>query len=552
MSEKNLGDQDSIQLSSSDQHANISELKLYRELFRKITDIAFVVNDEKRVEPTSSELNYQTQLAQNKLLHQKNIAQQTLETIMEGVIRIDENLNIQYANKVSEQICGFKLNSMVNMPVAYALNLYTTDDEFFSVEQALQDAIDAKEVISIVSTPLRLQNRAKQNIYIELCFSPTFDLTGNKSEGGIIAFKDVTEKYTKINDLLWSSTHDSLTELINRNEMERRLQHAIGSSKRNGMTSSLLFMDLDQFKVVNDVCGHQAGDMLLLKADSACYLAKESGRNTIQVYTETNEEMEEKRSHLNAITDINEALDSDGFSIFMQAITDVNQSQKQCWEVLVRMNKSQSAEPILPGHFLPAAERFNLSSRIDMWVLNHTIRSVCGLAKKHQKHVPSLHINVSGATLISSSYVNRLKELLDLYQLDPSTLCFELTETAAMSHYMKAGEFIDQVRSLGCKFALDDFGKGMSSLSYLNELSLDVVKIDSSFVKDILSDKVKSEIVKSVSNIARLLDLELVAEGVETPQQLDHLSELGVQQIQGFLFAKPVSLDEFSQLAFEQ
>jgi len=570
--------------------------------------------------------------AQKNLLSEKTLAQKTLETIMEGVIRIDSDLTIQYANELSAELSGWKLDGMIGKPVSRVLRLFQNNEEY-PIEKTLQKAIDLNEPFRSQDTPLLLKTRRGKDINMELCFSPVLMVEKNPSnQGGVIAFRDVTALHKQMKTLMWNSTHDGLTGLINRKEIEKRLDSAIITARRNRINSTLLYLDLDQFKVVNDTCGHEAGDLLLKQisqlmmdmlrtrdtlarlggdefallldkcplheaesialklqktisdyrflwnekifhvtvsigmveiheesyhvseilrqADTACYQAKESGRNVIEIFTDSNNALEEKRAQMHSVADINHAIENNGFLLYFQEVCCLK-SPISRWEVLIRMYK-KPGEFMLPGAFLPAAERFGLITRIDIWVLKNSIQLISKLSATNHNIIPNININMSGATLGNDEYLMTLKTLLNQYNINPACLCFELTETAAVSHYIKAKHYLEKISALGCKIALDDFGSGMSSLAYLRDLPLDMVKIDGSFVRGIAEDPVNRTIVKSVKEVAELLNLQVVAECVETEAQYKILKDQGIDLAQGFFIGRPIPFEEFSALALSE
>ena len=570
--------------------------------------------------------------AQKNLLTEKTLAQKTLETIMEGVIRIDNDLTIQYANELSAQLSGWGLDSMIGKPVSRVLRLFQDNDEY-PIEKTLQKSIDNNEPFRSQDTPLLLKTRRGKDINMELCFSPVLMVEKTPShQGGVIAFRDVTALHKQMKTLMWNSTHDGLTGLINRKEVEKRLDAAIITARRNRINSTLLYLDLDQFKVVNDTCGHEAGDLLLKQisqlmmdmlrmrdtlarlggdefallldkcplheaesialklqktisdyrflwnekvfhvtasigmveiheesyhvseilrqADTACYQAKESGRNTIEIFTDSNNAIEEKRAQMHSVADINHAIENDGFLLYFQEICCLKNTESY-WEVLIRMYK-KPGEFMLPGAFLPAAERFGLITRIDIWVLKKSIQMISNLSLANLNITPNITINMSGSTLGNDEYLVTLKSLLKQYNINPSKICFELTETAAVSHYIKAKHYLEKISALGCKIALDDFGSGMSSLAYLRDLPLDIVKIDGSFIQGIVEDPVNRTIVKSVKEVANLLNLAVIAECVETEAQYKILKEQGIDLAQGFFIGRPIPFQEFSAMALSE
>jgi len=254
---------------------------------------------------------------------------------------------------------------------------------------------------------------------------------------------------------------------------------------------------------------------------------------------------------LDVVSHINEALEKGRFRLYFQEICPQGNNSTRYWEVLVRMFNGPG-DFLLPGAFLPSAERFGLVKQIDLWVLENSIKMLSDMCQSTGCDFPSVSINVSGATVMSREYIKTLKRLLTDYSVDPSKLCLELTETVAVSNLTRAKAFIDQLREIGCCFALDDFGMGMSSLAYLKELPMDYLKIDASFVKDIAEDEVNAAIVSSVKQVSDVLGLKTIAEGVESEDQAEHLREVGIDYLQGFLLRRPVPFEEFSSLVVDR
>jgi two-component system CheB/CheR fusion protein len=547
-------------------------------------------------------------------------------------MRLGADLSIEYANSVACEITGWRLDQMLGKPVARVVYLLQ-DENDYPLEKHLQKALDERAIHSVQDVALQLKARRGDDVFIEYSFAPVAPDNESGFVGGVFAFADVTDRRNQFSTLLWNSTHDALTGLVNRDEIERRLDAAILTAKRNNWMSTLLYLDLDQFKVVNDTCGHAAGDKLLkqlsglmadmlrsrdtlarlggdefavlldkcpvveaeaiarklqtaiskhrfiwdeklfhvgvsvgiveisstydevsellIHADTACYHAKESGRNTIQIHRSGDMDLDEKRSQLNIVADINEALEENKFRLYFQKLSSVDNDQESRWEVLVRMF-NRPGDFLLPGAFLPSAERFGLIKQIDLWVLEHCLSEVSAMCRETESVFPLLNINVSGATVSNDDYLLKLTGLLKKFDIDPSRLCFELTETVAVSNVLRAKKFIDHLRNIGCSFALDDFGIGMSSLSYLRELPLDYIKIDGGFVQNIVGDEVNAAIVDSVKTVSDLLKISTVAEGVETEDQAKHLSELGIDYLQGFYLHRPVPYEEFSALVVDK
>ncbi len=418
--------------------------------------------------------------------------------------------------------------------------------------------------------------------------------------------------------------HDALTDLVNRSEFERRLAQALSSAKERGLSHALLYMDLDQFKLINDTCGHVAGDELLRQlavlfqdlvrgndtlarlggdefgallescplehaqqiaedfrrtisdfrfvwrdkpfgicvsiglvpitahsanvsamlshADMACYAAKGQGRNRVHVYSEGDEELARRHGDMQWVSRIRQALEEDRFLLYRQAIVPVFSPAGSTanFEFLIRLRENDGSI-IGPAAFIAAAEHYNLMPALDRWVIEHAfayLGEVYGQAPPPQ-NPGAFFINLSGTSLSDQSFFEFIHEKLQQYELAASMICFEITETAAICNLGKAVEFIKEIREVGCKFALDDFGSGLSSFSYLKTIPVDFVKIDGSFVRNILNDPMDRAIVEAINEICHVAGIRTVAEFVETPEIKHELQTIGVDYMQGYGVSEP-------------
>ncbi len=411
--------------------------------------------------------------------------------------------------------------------------------------------------------------------------------------------------------------HDQLTGLVNRHEFEHRLHELLDHAHKKNSVHGLLYLDLDQFKIINDTCGHVAGDELLRqlsrvlqhsirgrdvlarlggdefcallenckmeraqviaeslrkaikefrfvwddrvftvgvsigvveitadandasellsKADLACYTAKDNGRNCVQVYREDNQDFEERRGEMNWVSRIDHALENNRFVLYQQPITPINGIHEQHFELLIRMLDANN-KIIPPGAFIPAAERYDRMQQIDHWV----IQAACQHMAKLNGHNKCIYtINLSGISLGDKDLLDYVEEMLKHYKVSSQKVCFEITETAAISNFRHATDFIDRMKSFGCQFALDDFGSGLSSFSYLKSLHVDYLKIDGGFVKNIAEDPMDRAIVESINQIAHAAGLETIAEFVENNTICDVIQRIGVDYAQGYGIGHP-------------
>lgn len=415
--------------------------------------------------------------------------------------------------------------------------------------------------------------------------------------------------------------HDSLTGLTNRHEFERRISHLLTDVNHLEQQNVLLYIDLDQFKIINDTCGHVAGDELLKQlatvlgqpirsddtlarlggdefgvlllncqteqaeaiagkildaikdykfvwegktfslgasiglvqfngllykdmssilsaADMSCYAAKDLGRNRVHVYDQNEVSMLKRQGEMQWVSRINEALEAERFTLYWQKIIPLqSKSSNYHLEFLIRMLGEQG-ELIYPGAFIPAAERYNLASQIDHWVIKQAFHTLASMQR--EANPPALiFINLSGSSLSDDTLFRFIRKQIKHTGITPSSVCFEITETAAISNLGAAVAFIEEIRHEGFKFALDDFGAGLSSFSYLKTIPVDFLKVDGGFIRDMLDDPMDAAIVESINRIGRVAGLKTIAEFVETSEILHRLVEMGFDYAQGYVIHVP-------------
>ena len=281
-------------------------------------------------------------------------------------------------------------------------------------------------------------------------------------------------------------------------------------------------------------------------ADTACYSAKDAGRNRVHLAQEDDDEIASRRGEMQWVSKITKALEDDKFEFFYQTIlpTDENNDSMKSIELLLRM-QGDNGNLIPPGAFIPAAERYNLMIKIDHWVINHAFKWL----SEHPEESATLNkcaINLSGQSIGDESFLDFIKTKLETYNIEPEKICFEITETAAISNLAKATKFISELNKLGCFFSLDDFGSGLSSFAYLKNMPVDFIKIDGMFVRDIVHDPIDQEMVRSIISIAKAMGKLTIAEFVENDSIIEILKDFGVDYIQGYGVDIPKPLDKLS------
>ena len=564
------------------------------------------------------------QHAMEALRDEKERAQVTLHSIGDGVITTDQNDEVLYLNAVAEQLTGWPLEEAAGCPVQKVFRLVEcVDREQPVTERRVQGGHGLHEVIG----KQQLIRRDGARFYINSCNSPIRSADGS-ALGSVTVFHDVTEQMKMAERLSYQACHDALTGLINRREFERFIELALKTARKNHSRHCLCYIDLDQFKVVNDTCGHVAGDELLRRlagslpsllrefdifarlggdefgmlleecsaedalefaerirvyvkehrfiwdgkvfeigasiglveisetsdsvasilsaADIACYAAKDMGRNQVHIYQGSDSESGRRHSEIQLVSEITRAVQTEKLVLYFQDIVPLGRGREYAphGEVLVRM-LSEQGELVSPALFFPAAERYDLMPSIDLWVIRNTLAWWSARCADRGVQSPGLiSINLSGKSLGSESVQDSVLSLISEYQIVPGTICFEITETAAISGFELATRFIDSLQSCGMKIALDDFGGGLSSFAYLKNLSVDYLKIDGSFVRNIVDDPIDREMVKSIHQLGRVMGIQTIAECVDNDQTIAHLKDIGIDYAQGYGIAEPRPLKE--------
>ena len=556
-------------------------------------------------------------LYEEALFREKESAQITLQSIGDGVVTTDAKGVIDYINPVAEQLTGWRLEDSQGRPIEEVFRAFH-EETCEPLENPLAVAIRRTRSIKSVR-PMLLIRRDGNEIYIESTASPIRDGSGAVA-GGVLVFHDVSEARELNRRLSYHASHDVLTGLVNRREFEHRMERALKSAKARETSYALCYLDLDQFKIVNDTCGHSAGDALLgqvgglLKskvrwrdtlarlggdefaillenctldeamrmaetlrdavrnfkftweertfrlgasigvvpiaaenvdvaavlsaADNACQAAKQAGRNRVHSFEENDLDLMRRRREMQWAARINTALEEDRFELFRQTILPLRDQEKGAhYELLLRM-RDENGKIVTPDNFMTAAEHYGLTPNIDRWVIENAFRWLVSDADEREK-LAMCSINLSGLSLGDDKFLPFVIEQLTRSGLDATKICFEITETAAIASFAQANRFIQSLKELGCKFALDDFGSGLSSFGYLKHFPVDFLKIDGAFVKEILHEDIDYEMVRSINQIGHLTDKRTIAEFAENAAIIEKLRELGVDYAQGYGISQP-------------
>jgi diguanylate cyclase (GGDEF)-like protein/PAS domain S-box-containing protein len=555
-----------------------------------------------------------------------------MEATDEGIVGLDRNGVCTFVNPAATRMLGLRAEQLLG---------HDFD------EQVRHTAEDGTELIGhdspIVRCLLKGQRDvganelfwrdAANSVAVEYSVSPLLD--EGRPAGAVLVFRDVGEKRKLAQQLEHQALHDPLTGLINRRGFEQKLAALLQSARSANREHALCYLDLDHFKLVNDTCGHVAGDDLLRRlpallaprvrctdtiarlggdefailledcqldqaariagavrntvrdfrftwqyrnfaigasigvvgisaatqglvsllsaADAACYVAKDLGPNQVHVSYPHDLAIVRRRGEMRWVARLKTALEENLFRLHYMSIAPLAGGGAAAHHELLLRLADTKGELILPGVFLPAAERYQLMPQIDHWVIAHAAEFLGqALARAPELRAHRFGINLSGESLRDSQLLEFVRETLRRHELPASMIYFEFTETAAIANLGAAVEFMRGLREMGCQLALDDFGSGMSSFSYLKHLPVDFLKIDGGFIKDVVDNPVDQAIVRAVQAVGTQMGIPTIAEYVETEAIRDYLQGLGIHYVQGHAVGLPAPIEEFPLLKQQQ
>lgn len=551
----------------------------------------------------------------------KERATTALTSMGDAVITASQDGIIDYVNPAGVSLLGLLESRIREKPLQQVLQFNAganTNDEDDLVAQVLSGAHQWRD-----DQPRWLRRVDFSSIPVKVTGA---QLHRNGQPAGVVmVLRDVSKEQQYIDKLSWHATHDNLTGLENRSEFEKRLQRLLNKGIDDRCPAALLYIDLDQFKLINEASGPAAGDEVLLEicrlllsklrqsdtlarlggdefgvllencppetalrvadklrlaaesmqvrwdsrtlrtgmsiglvnissdaqsseeilrqADLACYRAKERGRSKIYVYRHEDGRNSRHIGDMDWITRIRSALEQDRFCLYAQSLAALQPDTYKGlhFEVLLRM-RGDKGQLVMPSEFIPAAERYGIMPALDRWVVSKTFATLSAHPDS-ARGIDTCAINLSATSLDDDSMLEFLQAQLRKYDISPHILCFEITETGAIANLATATRLIESLRQLGCRFALDDFGVGMSSLTYLKQLPVDYVKIDGSFVRDMLQEPSNHAMVEMITHIGHILGKKTIAEFVESKDIASALQQIGVDYAQGYTIACPVPMD---------
>jgi diguanylate cyclase (GGDEF)-like protein/PAS domain S-box-containing protein len=560
-----------------------------------------------------------------ELSEQYELLRVTLQSIGDGVITTDAEGRVAWLNPVAERLTGWPSHDAAGRPVTEVFRI-VHELTRLPVDDPVAACLTQGRITGLAEQTV-LISRSGQDFAVEDSAAPIRGASGT-TLGAVLVFHDITEKRQLTGEMSYRAAHDALTALLNRDAFEARLRQALGRAQADRSQHALIYIDLDQFKVINDSCGHAAGDQMLQQvarrlrelvragdavarlggdefailleqcsgeqaqqlaqqiceqfdafrfsqgeqrfrvsasiglvpidarwpstagilqaADSSCYAAKEAGRNRVHCWSDGDEAMHLRLGETQWAARLAQALDEDRFVLFAQRLCRLTETEAGLHaEVLLRMVEADGTLAP-PGLFLPAAERFHLASRLDRWVLTRVTGRMA--VPETLARIEMLCVNLSGQSVSDSAFQTwAIAMLRDAGPQICRRLCLEITETAAVTNMAEAARFTEQLRAVGVRVALDDFGAGASSFGYLKKLPVDFLKIDGQFIRDLVTDPLDEVAVRCFVDVAAAVGLQTVAEFVDRPEVLAKLRRMGVDLAQGYLLHRPEPIEALLQ-----
>ncbi|MFK7861161.1 MAG: EAL domain-containing protein [Granulosicoccus sp.] len=559
------------------------------------------------------------------LFREREKAEKTLNSVQDAIITLDAELRIVHINPAAVIQFNTRASAIVGQPIQSLAQFHraTDDTRLLNLDSELRNVThNSKKELDVIPA-----GHVDEDFVLRMSLSSSRDHEGVVT-GHVMVLRDISHERRLTRKLAYQANYDALTGCTNRYFFEQSLERLIEEMPSTGLTHTLCYMDLDQFKIVNDTCGHRAGDQLLIEltkslqlmirdqdilsrlggdefglilvgvdkeaatavatriyeffqkyifthqgntfsitasigvvhidtlcanskdvmaaADIACYEAKDSGRNSMSIYSENDEGMTERSEELNWLPRLQTALHNNEFRLHVQAVASLTPARDEPlvthFEFLLRLADKDGLE-VTPWQFIQAAERYDLMRDIDRWVIRNALQNVAQQSTGPGSNC-SFSINLSGQSAADPTLKSFIQNQFQVHKVDPSRIWFELTETAAISHFSVAVDLIKSIRTTGAKVALDDFGSGLSSFGYLKNLPVDIIKIDGQFVKEIVRNPIDREMVRAIHRVGESMNIETVAEFVEDLATVEELRRIGVNYAQGYYIGRPAPVDQ--------
>ena len=557
------------------------------------------------------------------LFKEREKAEKTLNSMQDAIFTLDPELVIVHVNPAAVTQFNTRASLAIGQPLSHLVQFHRLTDTTRVINIGAELASLSHN--SLKEFDVLPAGHCDEDFIFRMSLSSSHNHDG-KVSGHVLVLRDISHEQRLTKKLAYQANYDSLTGCTNRYFFEQSLDRLIDEMPVTGLNHTLCYIDLDQFKIINDTCGHRAGDQLLIEltksmqlltrdqdvlsrlggdefglilvgldkaqamavseriyqffqsfnfthqgnafsitasigvvhidsqcanskdimaaADIACYAAKDSGRNSISVFSKSDEGMAERSEELHWLPRLQTALKNNEFRLHVQAVAsldgDTDHPPITHFEFLLRLANEDGSE-VTPWQFIQAAERYDLMRDIDRWVIRNSLQAVAEHSSGPGADC-SFSINLSGQSAADPSLKLFIQEQMALHRVDPCKIWFELTETAAISHFSIAVDLINNIRTTGAKVALDDFGSGLSSFGYLKNLPVDIIKIDGQFVKEIVKNPIDREMVRAIHGVGESMNIKTVAEFVEDQDIVDELKRIGVNYAQGYHIGKPMPI----------